>query len=91
MLRIVVVPGDVIKIQEREHFVAIFLQAFDDPARCFALAESVRKTMVEAIDENPVFPQEVLFEAAIGRRIAFEFFLRKSVDVKRLGLSHLFR
>jgi hypothetical protein len=59
MLRIVVVPGDVIKIQEREHFVAIFLQAFDDLARFFALAESIRKTMVEAIDENPVFPQEV--------------------------------
>ena len=56
MLCIVVVPGDVIKIQEREHFVAIFLQAFDDLARCFALAESIRKTMVEAIDENPVFP-----------------------------------
>src|SRR2546423_13835257 len=28
------------------------------------LAESIRKTMVEAIDENPVFPQEVFFEAA---------------------------
>ena len=54
VLCIVVIPGDVVEIQERKHFVAVLLQATDKLAHGFASTKLAVKALVEPIDSGSV-------------------------------------
>ena len=69
MLCIVVVPWDVVEIQEREHRVTILLQAIDELARGFARAEPVGETLVKPIHGNPMLSEKTFLEAAPVHRL----------------------
>jgi hypothetical protein len=66
---IVVIPGDVIEIQKSEHLVTVLLKAIDQFPRRFARTEPVGETLVESIDENPMFSQKTFLEAALIHRL----------------------
>ena len=61
MLCVIVVPGDIIKVQEREHFVAVLLQATNEFLRCFAGDRAIGETIVETLDSTSVLFQEAFF------------------------------
>ena len=58
VLRIVVVPGDIVKIQKREHFAAILLQAAYELLCRFTGDQVIGETIVETVDRTPVFSKE---------------------------------
>ena len=58
VLCIVVVPGYIIKIQEREHFVAILLQAANELLCRFAGDQEIGETIVETVHRTPMLSQE---------------------------------
>ena len=55
MLCIVVVPGDIIKIQEREHFVVILLQAANELLCRFAGDQVIGETIKNGGQNADVF------------------------------------
>ena len=54
VLCIVVIPGDVVEIQEREHFITVLLQATDKLAHGFASAKLAGDALIEPVDSASV-------------------------------------
>jgi hypothetical protein len=70
VLRIIVVPWDIVEIQKSEHLIAIFLQAIDELA-CSLTGIIVDDTFIESINRIPKLAQEAFLEAASVHRFNY--------------------
>jgi hypothetical protein len=70
VLRIIVVPWDIVEIQKSKHLIAIFLQAIDELA-CSLTGIIVNETFIESINRIPKLAQEAFLEAASVHRFNY--------------------